>query len=85
MSFYILINFCLNTRGQRVGSIQKWLLQCGMLVHAISLGGSSFVEEEHQTWYFYWVTLLMLLLYNSATKFCLHLRLYEEYYYTSIH
>ncbi|CAK9834102.1 GPI ethanolamine phosphate transferase 2 [Anthophora retusa] len=56
-----------------------WLLAFGALLHAISLGGSSFVEEEHQTWYFYWVTILVLLLYNSITKFFLHLRSHKNY------
>ncbi|XP_076764816.1 GPI ethanolamine phosphate transferase 2, catalytic subunit-like [Xylocopa sonorina] len=47
-----------------------WLFSLGSLIHAISLGGSSFVEEEHQTWYFYWATILALLLYDSiATLF----------------
>ncbi|XP_058796314.1 GPI ethanolamine phosphate transferase 2 isoform X2 [Phymastichus coffea] len=34
------------------------LLAIGTLLHTISLCGTSFVEEEHQTWYFYWITLL---------------------------
>ncbi|KOC61014.1 GPI ethanolamine phosphate transferase 2 [Habropoda laboriosa] len=59
--------------------IGKWLLVFGALVHTISLGGSSFVEEEHQTWYFYWATILVLLLYNSITKFFLHLRSHKNY------
>ncbi|KOX71550.1 GPI ethanolamine phosphate transferase 2 [Melipona quadrifasciata] len=32
----------------------EWLLSFGTLIHAISFIGTSFVEEEHQTWYFYW-------------------------------
>nr|XP_033197814.1 GPI ethanolamine phosphate transferase 2 [Bombus vancouverensis nearcticus] len=48
---------------------EKWLLSFGSLIHAISLAGTSFVEEEHQTWYFYWVTALVSLLYNFITKF----------------
>ncbi|XP_076292215.1 phosphatidylinositol glycan anchor biosynthesis class G isoform X1 [Lasioglossum baleicum] len=57
----------------------KWLLSLGTFVHAISLSGSSFVEEEHQTWYFHWVTLLTLLLYNFAGKFYAHLQFYSNY------
>ncbi|XP_017882282.1 GPI ethanolamine phosphate transferase 2 [Ceratina calcarata] len=53
---------------------ESWLLLLGALAHAISFGGSSFVEEEHQTWYFYWVTILTLLLYNSISKFFVHSR-----------
>ncbi|XP_076235195.1 phosphatidylinositol glycan anchor biosynthesis class G isoform X2 [Calliopsis andreniformis] len=59
--------------------LEQWLLPLGTFVHAISLGGTSFVEEEHQTWYFYWATFLMLLLYNSAIKFCLHLQSYRNF------
>lgn len=33
----------------------------GMIAHTISLASTSFVEEEHQTWYFFWATLLVLL------------------------
>ncbi|XP_053996555.1 GPI ethanolamine phosphate transferase 2 isoform X1 [Hylaeus anthracinus] len=69
---------------KRNGGVGRWLFPISTLVHAISLSGSSFVEEEHQTWYFYWVTLLVLLLYNSATQFFLHLpsyRNYEQYSY----
>ncbi|XP_076621223.1 phosphatidylinositol glycan anchor biosynthesis class G isoform X3 [Colletes latitarsis] len=62
--------------------VGRWLFPFSVFVHAISLSGSSFVEEEHQTWYFYWVTFLVLLLYNAATKLCLHLRLnYKQYLY----
>ncbi|XP_076680624.1 GPI ethanolamine phosphate transferase 2, catalytic subunit-like isoform X3 [Andrena cerasifolii] len=64
---------------------RNWLFPLGAFLHAISLSGSSFVEEEHQTWYFYWVTFLTLLLYNSAMKFCLHLRSnYKQYLYAQI-
>ncbi|CAD1478308.1 unnamed protein product, partial [Heterotrigona itama] len=48
--------------------IGEWLLSFGTLIHAISFIGTSFVEEEHQTWYFYWVTVLILLLYNFLSK-----------------
>jgi hypothetical protein len=39
----------------RKGSISL-LLILGTGLHTISLLSSSFVEEEHQTWYFYTVT-----------------------------
>ncbi|OAD62584.1 GPI ethanolamine phosphate transferase 2 [Eufriesea mexicana] len=64
---------------EKENGIEKWLLLFGTLIHAISLSGSSFVEEEHQTWYFYWATVLILLLYNSITKFFMHLRSYRSF------
>ncbi|XP_031837371.2 phosphatidylinositol glycan anchor biosynthesis class G isoform X1 [Nomia melanderi] len=60
--------------------IRRWLFPLGTVIHAISLGSSSFVEEEHQTWYFLWVTFLALLLYNSAAKLYARLGLnYKQY------
>nr|XP_012144892.1 PREDICTED: GPI ethanolamine phosphate transferase 2 isoform X1 [Megachile rotundata] len=56
----------------------KQLFIFGALVHAISLGGSSFIEEEHQTWYFYWVTILTVLLYNSAAKYFFELQFHKS-------
>ncbi|KZC05549.1 GPI ethanolamine phosphate transferase 2, partial [Dufourea novaeangliae] len=64
---------------ETVNKMGKWFFPLGAFVHAISFGGSSFVEEEHQTWYFYWATLLILLLYNTATKFYSHLQFYRNY------
>ncbi|XP_011308492.1 GPI ethanolamine phosphate transferase 2 [Fopius arisanus] len=40
----------------------KIIFPAAMVLHAVSLSSSSFVEEEHQTWYFFWVTLLTCLL-----------------------
>ena len=41
-------------------------LSCGMIfgtvLHTLSLFSSSFVEEEHQTWYFFTITINLLLL-----------------------
>ncbi|XP_043251717.1 GPI ethanolamine phosphate transferase 2 [Colletes gigas] len=79
---YLLANIsCFNlfTVKKIENSVGRWLFPFSVFVHAISLSGSSFVEEEHQTWYFYWVTLLVLLLYNATTKLCLHLRFYRNY------
>ncbi|XP_078036093.1 phosphatidylinositol glycan anchor biosynthesis class G [Augochlora pura] len=73
----IYVNFfMLRNTGNVLG---KCLLPLGGLVHAISLSGSSFVEEEHQTWYFHWVSLLTLLLYDFAGKFYTHLRFYRNH------
>nr|XP_033336582.1 GPI ethanolamine phosphate transferase 2 isoform X1 [Megalopta genalis] len=67
-------------KNQNTGNVLgKYLLPLGGLVHAISLSGSSFVEEEHQTWYFHWVSLLALLLYDFAGKFYTHLRFYRNH------
>jgi ethanolaminephosphotransferase len=44
----------------RKGSISL-LLIFGTVLHTISLLSSSFVEEEHQTWYFYTVTAHVLI------------------------
>nr|XP_034180311.1 GPI ethanolamine phosphate transferase 2 [Osmia lignaria] len=80
----IILNSCIlsNVRFptlEKIGNITgKHLFVFGSLIHAISLGGSSFVEEEHQTWYFYWVTVLTLLLYNSTTKYLSDLQFYKN-------
>ncbi|KAF7407296.1 hypothetical protein HZH66_001833 [Vespula vulgaris] len=44
----------------------EWIFLYGILIHAISLGSSSYVEEEHQTWYFFWVSFLVLLLCKNS-------------------
>lgn len=38
------------------------------LLHGLSLGSSSFVEEEHQTWYFFAMSLLFLLFLRSIRE-----------------
>lgn len=38
----------------------KMFLLVGVILHGVSLVSSSFIEEEHQTWYFLWITLLLL-------------------------
>ncbi|KAG7210192.1 hypothetical protein KM043_011749 [Ampulex compressa] len=48
---------------------KNWIFLLATVMHAISLSSSSFIEEEHQTWYFYWVTLLTVLLYSSFQMF----------------
>ena len=44
------------------------LLLLGTVVHTFSLLSSSFVEEEHQTWYFLTLTLLLGFVITSATS-----------------
>jgi ethanolaminephosphotransferase len=36
----------------------------GTLLHLISLSSSSFIEEEHQVWYFLWLTFAVVILYE---------------------
>ncbi|XP_001607537.2 GPI ethanolamine phosphate transferase 2 [Nasonia vitripennis] len=44
------------------------LLMIGTLSHTISLASSSFVEEEHQTWYYYWITLVTFFAFYHFRK-----------------
>ena len=42
----------------------------GVLLHTFSLLSSSFVEEEHQTWYFLTSTFFMTILFEKSVLFC---------------
>ncbi|XP_060805794.1 GPI ethanolamine phosphate transferase 2 [Amyelois transitella] len=42
-----------------------YLLICGTIFHAWSFMGTSFIEEEHMTWYFFWNTLMFLVLVKT--------------------
>ncbi|XP_015111856.1 GPI ethanolamine phosphate transferase 2 [Diachasma alloeum] len=46
----------------------RMIFPAAMVLHLISLSSSSFVEEEHQTWYFFWGTLLTHLLSAEIGK-----------------
>ncbi|XP_048394483.1 GPI ethanolamine phosphate transferase 2 isoform X2 [Stegostoma tigrinum] len=45
------------------------LLLLGTFGHTLSLGSSSFIEEEHQTWYFLINTLLLVLFQDVCRKY----------------
>ncbi|XP_011630647.1 GPI ethanolamine phosphate transferase 2 isoform X1 [Pogonomyrmex barbatus] len=44
------------------------MFQIGALLHIVSLAGTSFIEEEHQTWYFFWTSTILYFLYYCFTK-----------------
>lgn len=45
------------------------ILAIGVLLHALSLLSSSFVEEEHQTWYFFTSALFVTIFLEKSTLF----------------
>lgn len=45
------------------------LLLAGTIAHTISLAASSFVEEEHQTWYFLLSTLCLVVFQDVCRKY----------------
>lgn len=77
LSLLILILFVTNChllfnrtefRLKKLGSVAEIFLLSGSLLHAFSLGASSFVEEEHQTYYYFINTLALLLMYGSTRR-----------------
>ncbi|XP_026284585.1 GPI ethanolamine phosphate transferase 2 isoform X1 [Frankliniella occidentalis] len=56
-------------------SVTTTFLIVGSLLHTISLSASSLIEEEHQTWYFLWITFMLILFFSSSfsdPKFSFH-------------
>ncbi|XP_011699289.1 PREDICTED: GPI ethanolamine phosphate transferase 2 isoform X2 [Wasmannia auropunctata] len=75
---YININLCTGSKLSLTeitkGSKIRVVLQIGALLHIASLAGSSFVEEEHQTWYFFWSSTIAYFLYRYSTRLLAHYR-----------
>lgn len=46
-------------------AIEKFLI-IGTILQPLTYGGTSFIEEEHQTWYFFWSSLTFLILAYTA-------------------
>ncbi|EFX79080.1 hypothetical protein DAPPUDRAFT_305035 [Daphnia pulex] len=53
---------------QKLGCAPEVFLLLGSLLHAFSLGASSFVEEEHQTYYYFVNTLALLMIFGSKRR-----------------
>ena len=51
-------------------SRRQFFLITGVVLHTFSLLSSSFVEEEHQTWYFLTSTFFMIILVGKSVLFC---------------
>ncbi|CAB3231757.1 unnamed protein product [Arctia plantaginis] len=50
-----------------------YLLICGTIFHGISFFGTSFIEEEHMTWYFFWNTLMFFVLVRTLVIVIMYL------------
>ncbi|XP_048511974.1 GPI ethanolamine phosphate transferase 2-like isoform X6 [Athalia rosae] len=60
------LSFKLISKHIKNGPTALHLLVLGNVFHALSLNSSSFVEEEHRTWFFFWTTFCILLFYHIA-------------------
>lgn len=65
-----------NTSQIKNYNVMKVFLIIGGFLHTISLTSSSFVEEDHQTWYFFWATCLVYGFYDIVFR-CSSYRLSE--------
>lgn len=54
-------------------NVIDYLLIAGTLFHAWSFFGTSFIEEEHMTWYFLWNTLMFFLLIRTIVVVVMYL------------
>lgn len=50
-----------------------YLLIGGTLFHSWSFFGTSFIEEEHMTWYFFWNTLMFFVLIRTLVVVVMYL------------
>ncbi|XP_061720675.1 GPI ethanolamine phosphate transferase 2 [Cydia pomonella] len=50
-----------------------YLLIIGTLFHSWSFFGTSFIEEEHMTWYFFWNTLMFFILIRTVAVVVIYL------------
>ncbi|XP_031566161.1 GPI ethanolamine phosphate transferase 2-like [Actinia tenebrosa] len=64
-----LLNLVVNDVRTMFSSPTRSLLVIGSILHVISLLSSSFVEEEHQTWYFLATTYFVLKFSNAFIKY----------------
>lgn len=62
-------------------SLSSILLCVGSVLHMVSLSSSSLIEEEHQTWYFLWVTLMLLIFISISFE---ESKLYLQYLVLSV-
>lgn len=49
-----------------------YLLILGTLFHPLTFFGTSFIEEEHMTWYFFWNTLMFFVLIRTLVVVVLY-------------
>ncbi|XP_049963220.1 GPI ethanolamine phosphate transferase 2 isoform X1 [Schistocerca serialis cubense] len=65
----VMIRECLQHRSKLMVKCENQILLIGVVLHIVSLGSSSFIEEEHQIWYFLWSTLALAKLYNCIVSY----------------
>lgn len=64
-SFLLYIYFCDQKTGPLTGKVMVYFL----IIHALSLFSSSFIEEEHQTWYYLACSLPVLICLKRSALF----------------